>query len=681
MVPAAAQTWDTSGNSLLQGTYYFRHVIWSVGDLYGNLSQATSLYGNISFDGNGNYTITNAKVTDSNQGNQLSFPNSTGTYSISASGYGYLMNPLSTTDSIYGLVSKGIFIASSTENTNGYNDLFIAAQLASPAPANGFFSGSYTLMQADYSSGSPTYSSDCQLQFAADGAGNIGTVRVTGYVAGSSPITQNISGVRYYFSNGAAVVNFPTSSTNLITGQEWLYFSPDGNFVFGGSPDSWDIVVGVRSGGAAPSFSGTYYQGGVYQDESLLGSYGVGNLSTYYGSFKAAGGTLLAHQRLLPAIDLNAGTNAAPTEYMYADTYTLGSGGTYSDSMAQYVFGAGGAIRIGIGNAGAIGVSAAIQAPTFTPSGVFIDPTGVVNAGSSAMFTSGVAPGELITIYGSNLAPSTASDGTFPMQLAGVQVMVNNRPAPVYYVDPNQVSAVVPYGTTELVASIQVINNGVNSNTVTSFVDLTSPGVFTNPSGGIGYAAALHSDYSPVTPSNPAQAGEVVSVYLSGLGDVSPAVADGAPAPTSELSNAIASPINVYIAGQNATTSFIGLAPGLVALYQINVQIPATTTSGNASLDIQTPDYYVSEAWIPVGTASSSAIGAAIPQARMPVIPRTRNSGGRRRVASQLTITWSRYPPGSRPTPCGVDPDTRRRIPAGSAASIPVRAGRSDSLT
>ena len=54
----------------------------------------------------------------------------TGTYSISASGYGFISNPLSSGDYVYGLVSQqGIFVGSSTES--GFNDLFIAAPFSS----------------------------------------------------------------------------------------------------------------------------------------------------------------------------------------------------------------------------------------------------------------------------------------------------------------------------------------------------------------------------------------------------------------------------------------------------------------------------------------------------------------------------------------------------------------------
>jgi len=581
---AGAQTFDTSGNNLLQGTSYFRQVIWLVADGSGSLGRAISFYGTINFDGNGKYTINNAAVFDSNAGFPQSF-SVAGTYSISASGFGFLSHPLSSGDSVYGLVSRGIFIGSSTES--GTNDLFISAPLANPLPGNGSFSGAYSMADVDYSSGIPTGSRDSQFQLNADGNGNLGTVQASGYIAarGTTGIAQTLTGVKYFFSNGGANVNFggTLSSTNLIAGTKYLYFSADGEFVFGGSPTAWDMIVGVRSRGTAPAYGGLYYQAGVYQDESGLAS-GFGDLNSFFGSFKANAGTLLAHQRLLSLLQNN------PIDSTYSDSYTLKGDGTYDDVDNHYVFGAGGAIRIGVGKNPSIGLNIALQAPSFNPSGVFIDPTGILNAASSALFTAGVAPGELISIYGTTLAPAT---------LDGVQVLVNSRPAPIVSVSPTQISAIIPFATTEQVASIQVINNGIPSNTVTVFTNATAPGVFTQPAGGIGYAAALHSDFSVVTPSKPAQIGEAISIFLTGLGAVTPAVADGSPGPSSPLSTA-SNPVSVFIGGKQASGTFAGLAPQLIGLYQINVTIPSGISSGNATLEILGPDFFTSQAYIPI---------------------------------------------------------------------------------
>src|ERR1035441_7302491 len=183
----------------------------------------------------------------------------------------------------------------------------------------------------------------------------------------------------------------------------------------------------------------------------------------------------------------------------------------------------GNGIRIGSGIGPYLGLSVALQAPTMPSSlsatGVFLNPQGVVNAGSSAPFTAGLAPGELLTLYGVNLASGTqvASGIPFPTTLGNVQVMIDNIPAPIYYVTATQLSAIVPYGVTGSIAKVQVFNNNVASNSVTALIAKTAPGVLTQLQNGLGYGDVVHSDGTLVNANHPAQIGETVSVYLTGL--------------------------------------------------------------------------------------------------------------------------------------------------------------------
>jgi uncharacterized protein (TIGR03437 family) len=96
-----------------------------------------------------------------------------------------------------------------------------------------------------------------------------------------------------------------------------------------------------------------------------------------------------------------------------------------------------------------------------------------------------------------------------------------------------------------------------------------------------GIFVALHANYQPLTAADPATAGEVLVVYCSNLGAVSPTPADGAAGNGRE--NTVAT-TTATIGGSSAPVSFSGLASGFVGLYQVNVQVPTGLTSGTQPL-------------------------------------------------------------------------------------------------
>ena len=211
----------------------------------------------------------------------------------------------------------------------------------------------------------------------------------------------------------------------------------------------------------------------------------------------------------------------------------------------------------------------------------------------------------------------------FPISLGNVQVTINGVAAPIYYVSPTQISAIVPYELDADIAQVQVITDGNPSNTVTMFTNETSVGVFSVPPGGLGYGAVLHQNGSLVSPANPAVIGETVSVYLTGLGAVSPGIADGAAGPVSTLSQAT-NTITADISGTTATVTYSGLAPQLAGLYQVNLTVPSGVTSGDNFLDISGPDSYTSEVLISIsGTtaANSPVVRRIVPLVAKPITP------------------------------------------------------------
>lgn len=626
--------WDNSGNGALKGAFNFRHVLWQISDNSGDLGDGLALYGTITFDGNtaanGTYTI-NAVLFDGAQyGTPQALTNLTlsGTYSIAASGFGFIDNALSTYlfgaagDEISGLISNGVFIGNSTENQNGYNDLLIATPL-NASLTNSSLNGNYAIMGMDSPTGSPLDSRDALITFTANGNGTLNNTNASGYVAGdgSVAVRQGIGNIKYSFSNGGISIQFPGTSlfndqnydSDLIQGAHFMYLSPDGNFIFGGGQNAFDMYVGVKVGSGGSNFSGLYYQGGMDQDESQLAN-SFSNLDNYYGSFKAASTSLLGHQRVYSPFNSNA------YDYTYTGSYSLNSDGSADDGVQHYLFDATGKYRVGIGLDPFLGISVALAGPTFTGSGVSLDPTGITNTASSALFTSSIAPGELLTVYGttgSTLAAGSAANATFPATLEGVTVTVNGTSAHILSVNgcgPYPcVTFMVPYETTSPgLALIQLTSKGTTSNTIAAVVGLTAPGLFTVPAGGIGYVAAEHADGSLISTTSPAQIGETVAIFLTGLGAVSPAVADGAPGPSNPTALAT-NTFDAFVGGIQASSPlpYVGLTPTVSGLAQVNLAIPSGVTAGDNVMELSGPDSDTYQALISIGTGGTAAERAA----------------------------------------------------------------------
>jgi len=92
---------------------------------------------------------------------------------------------------------------------------------------------------------------------------------------------------------------------------------------------------------------------------------------------------------------------------------------------------------------------------------------------------------------------------------------------------------------------------------------------------------AQHPDFSLVTASNPAKPGEVLVIYLVGMGTPSPPVASGALSPANPLAKVTG---QVTVDGQPAAVQFAGLTPGFVGLYQINFAVPTGARTGTLDL-------------------------------------------------------------------------------------------------
>lgn len=608
-----AQTFDTSGNGTLKGDYFVRQV--SAGDIDPNTSaigRAFSLIGVITFDGQGSYSVI-GQLRDTRVGaTSRAFSLSGGVYSVAANGMVQLQNPIDASDTEYGAV-VGIgplaIIASATEGN--YRDLFVAIAAGSAA-TNATISGSYHAGFLDFQQGDASNVRDGYATLTSTGAGAFGDVTVNGAMAnqGSYDVQQSYSGVTYAINavNGSGTLTFPTASTPLaalVSGQKTLYVSSDGNLLLAGDPNGFDILLGAKSAGNASNsmFEGTYFSAALENDAYDVVD-GYNSIDTFAGSRLALGdqGASVSHLRV-------AFYGQSAYDYTTDGFFNFASDGSYNDGTYQHMLSANGLvdIEVGTGSFYSLTLEMAAAPSALITQGPLIDPTKIFNAASYAPITNSVAPGEFLTIFGSNLSSANES-GTIPFQstLNGVKVMVNGRPAPISFVSSNQINIQIPYATSEPYATFQVINNGAMSNQVTLYTNLTAPGVFTLTSNdgtyppGIGPAAVLHADYSLVTAEKPAKAGETLQLFVTGLGSVTPPVADGVGAPSNPPSM-VDDDVFIDLFDQNfvdseAQVTFAGLAPGFAGLYQVNFIVPSGVASGLAYINLSTDEAITSEA-------------------------------------------------------------------------------------
>jgi len=228
-----------------------------------------------------------------------------------------------------------------------------------------------------------------------------------------------------------------------------------------------------------------------------------------------------------------------------------------------------------------------------TPSGLESGGPVVVNAAS---YEPGVSPGTLATVFGQNLSDVSgvvvAAGNPLPRQLAGVSVLVNGIPAPIFSVayanGEDQISFQVPFevATGPNAAEVQVLLHNFQVADVFTDSFTEDPGIFMY--NGNYAIAVLASNYSLISPDNPALPGDVIILYATGLGPVTVDVPDGYAAPSDPLAYT-ADPSQVFIDGEACKVYFSGLAPGFVGLYQINLRVPDDAPIGNLDIQIQTP--------------------------------------------------------------------------------------------
>ena len=237
-----------------------------------------------------------------------------------------------------------------------------------------------------------------------------------------------------------------------------------------------------------------------------------------------------------------------------------------------------------------------------------ISTAGVVGAGLSSPPLQIVSPGAIVSIFGTNFAPpgfalGVASgdlvDGSLPVNLGGVCVSVNSTAAFMLAVRPTQLNVQIPAIATGGPATVQVTTNCGKANSQASnalMVDTNAATpeffYFSHPASGPAPVAAINAKTSApvgdgtIAGSLPAKPGDVVTIYATGLGAVSPSVPPGTlPASAAKTVGQVSVTLG-GVALDPSTVLYAGVTPTYAGLYQINLQIPPTAPDGFQPLEI-----------------------------------------------------------------------------------------------
>ena len=216
-----------------------------------------------------------------------------------------------------------------------------------------------------------------------------------------------------------------------------------------------------------------------------------------------------------------------------------------------------------------------------------INGNGVVNA-SSNQVGQGLAPGSIVSIYGTSLADAIVNSPTrsLPVSLGTVSVSFDggglSLPGHFFYVSPGQVNVQVPWefqgqSSVKMTVSVGYIASAVYTVPLNTY----SPGIFEfGPTSDHLSAVATDANGVVFTQANPAKRGQTIVLYMNGLGPVDPQPPSGEPTPLPPpLAQTTVLP-TVKIGNIAAHVDFSGLSPGWVGLYQVNVVVPPDTPTG-----------------------------------------------------------------------------------------------------
>jgi uncharacterized protein (TIGR03437 family) len=446
------------------------------------------------------------------------------------------------------------------------------------------------------------------------------------------PLNTNIFGTARSIPAPQTMVATPEGGFVLIlagNGTAYLYSSADDDFVAARS-----VIPTPISGYYGPVAAGPNGQYYLVNDQVLnqaltpissggTGPVGGGGLPSPGGptttgrpvaGVAAAGGSSYARF----SIPVTA-ANATPSDTGLVEVVDLNTQRTTATAgaleMTSVIARAG--ARVNVAGRSMVLDSAGTTAFVLTASGLSVVPlatgnqqnlpqvpgSGVVN---TANYQTAVAPGGLISIFGTNLASAaTAASSPLPTVLGGACVTLNNTPLSLLATAPTQINAQLPpaLATGRYPLVVRSITGQAASTSINVTVAKYAPAVFMDGQG----AALYHADGTRVNRDHPGKRDERLTLYATGLGVTTGGrVTAGNPSPSSPL--AVSAPVSLYfgnplIKEAGIIVDWSGLMPGMIGVYQINCRIPGAHIKGDA-LPIT----------LKIGGVSSPTTGTNVPQ-------------------------------------------------------------------
>ena len=135
---------------------------------------------------------------------------------------------------------------------------------------------------------------------------------------------------------------------------------------------------------------------------------------------------------------------------------------------------------------------------------------------------------------------------------------------------------------TEDPSNRRIFGRGPGPTLIFEIVPMVRPEIVMTSSGN----AVVHSsDFNPVTPSQPAKPGEILTLFASGLGPTRPGVNPGSPFTANPL-QIVNSPVELTVNGEPAEVLYAGGYPGAADRYQVNFKVPEATAAGLATVQL-----------------------------------------------------------------------------------------------